>query len=501
MVCAGFAGEAHAGRIKEKDIRAHIAVLASDEFEGRGPGTAGEEKTVNYIREQWAKAGLVPAAQPQGSDEQSWFQNVPLTVYAPLRQEADFIKGRRRLRFSNKDILLVGSDPLYEKTGLPMLFVGTGLTSDGKAVADVAGKAVLLLEEAATDAPDDLKPLRRRVQLMADAGADAVISVLSDQTWKGAQRRFSRPVTRLANRDNRAPLQGVVSTEFAVGLVSASGGDWDKLSSSAYDPDFKAKAIGVRANFQVESRVDDFTSRNVIGKIAGQRPGSGAVLFMGHWDHFGLCGNEEDEDKICNGAVDNASGIAVLMAVAEKLARKKHDRDIYFMATTAEESGLLGAYHFASNPSFPLDKMAIALNLDTAAVAPKGSDVAIIGEGQGRMKPVLRKMLKKQRRKLDASGEADVFIRRQDGWTLTQDGYPAYIISSAFGDMELLNSFLAGNYHGPDDELTKATELGGATQDANLHVRMGRYFASIKKYSLPPSPVEIKKRAEASGGK
>jgi len=193
--------------------------------------------------------------------------------------------------------------------------------------------------------------------------------------------------------------------------------------------------------------------------------------------------------------------------VARKLARKKHDRDIYFLATTAEESGLLGARHFASNPPFALGHMAVALNLDTAAVAPKGSSVAVIGEEQEWLKPILQKMLRRQRRSLAKSNEANIFLRRQDGWALTQNGYPAYMVSSAFGDLDLLSEFLEGEYHGPADELRDETQLGGATQDANLHVRLGRYFASLRKNPelFPPqlkSPSQLtRKSAEDSGAR
>ena len=203
---------------------------------------------------------------------------------------------------------------------------------------------------------------------------------------------------------------------------------------------------------------------------------------MAHWDHLGICEPDGVADRICNGAVDNASGIAVLTEVAEHLARKRHDRDMYFVATTAEESGLLGAYAFAESPPLPLDQFVLSLNIDTIAIAPRGAKVAIIGRGTSKLDSAVEAVARKAGRQIESSTNANAFIQRQDGWALTQKGVPALMVGGSFADLELMGKFLGTDYHGPEDELNDKTELGGAAEDADLHIALGTYFADARKY-------------------
>ena len=468
--------------IKESDIREHIAVLASDDFEGRAPGTAGEDKTINYIAEEWGSAGLSPASR-----NGDWFDPVPLMSYKPISDEVRFKRNRRSLRFNQKDIILVGNSTDYTKKAVPVHFAGTGLRADGSIVTDVAGKAVLMLLDVPEDVKSEFRSPRKRSAAMIADGAEAVIYITSSDDWKATLRRFRRASINLKGQRARAPIQGAISTEFAVGLVTSGGRDWDKLLAKGDGSDFNGIDLGITGEFNVSTEISQIDSANVIGKIPGRKPGNGAVLFLGHWDHFGYCGDEGDEDRICNGAVDNASGIAVLIEVAEKLARKKHDRDIYFLATTAEERGLFGAYEYARNPAFPLKDVVIALNIDTIAIAPRGAKVAIVGRGTTPLDKVVEKVARKQKRKIEETDDANAFIERQDGWALTEQGVPALMVGGSFADMELLQKFLSGPYHGVDDELTDETELGGAAEDADLHVALGKYFASTRKYKRAAS--------------
>jgi len=240
--------------------------------------------------------------------------------------------------------------------------------------------------------------------------------------------------------------------------------------------------LGIDADFEVRTDIYRFNSSNVIGKLAGRKKGSGAVLFTGHWDHLGICGPEDAPDRICNGAVDNASGIAVLTEVAQRLAKKRHDRDIYFLATTGEESGLLGAYAYTDKPVFPLKDIVISLNVDTIAIAGRNSKVAIIGRGTTPLDATVEAVAKKAGRAIESSTDSNEFIQRQDGWALAQKGVPALMVGGSFADLDLLQKFLGSDYHGPNDELTDKTELGGAAEDADLHIALGTYFADSRKY-------------------
>lgn len=463
----------------EDSIRAHIAVLASDEYEGRAPGTAGEEKTVNYIAQQWAKAGLKPAAK-----DGSWFDPVPLVERGPGNAKYIFKSHDRKLRFAANDIILIGGETNYHYENLQVVFGGYGIKADGSAIDGVAGKAVLILSDRPESFKKELRSASARQDLLAKAGAEAVILVADSDggNWSATRRRlYSRPIA-LKSREIRAPLEGAISSEFAVGLVTAAGKDWDRLLLLAKEPGFSLVDLGINADLDVSSYVHRFVSNNVIGKISGRKKNSGAVLFLGHWDHLGICRPDSDVDKICNGAVDNASGIAVLTEIARSLALKSHDRDIYFLATTGEESGLLGAYEFADNPTVPLEEIIIALNIDTIAVGPKGAKVAIIGQDNSRIETIIQATAKKLGRNVVSSDDANAFIQRQDGWALTQKNIPSFMISGSFADMELLQKFLVSDYHGPDDELNETVELGGAVEDTALHIALGSIFASLRKF-------------------
>lgn len=477
VVVLGVSVPALAKGVSETDLREHIAVLASDEFEGRKPGTEGEAKTVKYIAEQWAKAGLKPAA-----GDGSWFEPVPLIQRGRGDATYAFNAKGRKLRIVSDEIVLIGKEAVYAKKDLPVVFTGIGVKSDGSVGADVAGKLALVLFEA-DNAPAKMKSPRARREALIEAGAEGVIFVGDSQgNWPTLRRQLlSRPIG-LESRERRANLEGAISSEFAVAMVTAAGRDWDKLRAHAKGADYAGESLGVEADFNVTTDIYRFKSSNVIGKLAGKKKGSGAVLYMGHWDHLGICAPEDAPDRICNGAVDNASGIAVLTEVAQRLAKKRHDRDIYFIATTAEESGLLGAYAYADKPVFPLEDIVISLNVDTIAIAPRNSKVAIIGRGTTSLDATVEAVARKSGRAIESSTDANEFIQRQDGWALAQKGVPALMVGGSFADLDLMQKFLGSDYHGPNDELTDQTELGGAAEDADLHIALGNYFADTRKY-------------------
>ncbi len=477
VVALAAALPAWAKGVSEADLREHIAVLASDDYEGRAPGTEGENKTIAYIAQSWKAAGLKPAAT-----DGSWYDPVALVSRGQGTTQADFSAGTRKLRVASDDIVLIGKDDRFTKK-LPMMFGGFGVKADGSAIDDVAGSAVLIFLDSPDFAPANMQSARARRDALVAAGAEAVIVVAeSAANWAAVRRQLlSRPIS-LAAKETRAALEGAISSEYAVALTTAGGRDWDTLRKAAKAENYAGEALGIDGNFDVTTDVRRFTSQNVVGKLPGKKKNSGALLYMGHWDHLGICEPEGTADRICNGAVDNASGIAVLTEVAERLAKKRHDRDIYFVATTAEESGLLGAYALAEAPPVPLDSIVLSLNVDTIAIAPRGAKVAIIGRGTSKLDSVVETVARKAGRKIEASTDANAFIQRQDGWALTQKGVPALMVGGSFADLSLLQKFLGGDYHGADDELTDTTQLGGAAEDADLHIALGRHFADTRKY-------------------
>ncbi len=469
---------AHAKPVSEAELRKHIEILASDEFEGREPGTEGERKTLAYLQAEWSKAGVKPAA-PDGS----WLQPVNLVRRGPQQASVHFFARGEKLRVVGDDFLLIGKEPQYKALKLPAIFVGHGVNAQGQVTADVKGKLVFLLADDAEFLPADKKQVRNRRYALIDAGAEAVIAVSGEQFDFPVYRRalLSRPVA-MESREKRAMLEGVVSPQYMVALVTAAGGDWDKLRAASRSADYAGQSLGIAVDLEVASDVNRFVSNNIIGKLPGRKPGSGSILLLGHWDHFGVCRPEGEADRICNGAVDNASGMAVLLSVAQRLGKSKFDRDIYFLGTTAEESGLLGAYAFAANPPMPLQDIKVALNVDTIAIAPRGAKVAIIGRGKTELDGEIEVIAKKAGRKIETSSDANAFLQRQDGWALMEKKVPALMVGGAFADLGKLEVFLKSDYHGPEDEVVDSLQLGGAAEDADLHIALARYFADARKY-------------------
>ena len=243
---------------------------------------------------------------------------------------------------------------------------------------------------------------------------------------------------------------------------------------------------GGQAEFhRVMNAMGAVTSNNVVGKVAGRNPDGKAVILMAHWDHLGLCRPAGEPDRICNGAIDNASGMAALLTVAARVAAMKLDRDVWFVFTGAEEWGLFGAKAFAAKPPMPLESIVAGFNLDTIAVAPAGMPVAMVSEKNSPLASLVKDATASMGRAWDGDDEAAPFIERQDGWPLTQKKVPMVMAGGSFSDMKRLRDFLGKDYHGQDDELTVRTDLGGAVEDANLHVELVRRAASR---SFQPKP-------------
>jgi Zn-dependent M28 family amino/carboxypeptidase len=207
------------------------------------------------------------------------------------------------------------------------------------------------------------------------------------------------------------------------------------------------------------------------------------VLIVAHWDHFGRCAAPPAEDQICNGAIDNASGIAVLTEAARRLAKGPAiDRDVYFLATTAEELGLLGAHAFAENPPLPLNSIVAAFNIDSVALLPAGRPFAIVGKGLTRLDPHIAAAAKAAKKKLVEGNAANAFVERQDGWALLKHDVPAVMVSSSWSDIAVVERFFEGDYHRASDQLAgKGIELGGAADDVMFLVALTRWFGDPKK--------------------
>ena len=466
--------------VTEAQLADHIRVLASDAFEGRAPGTEGEDRTIAYIVGEWAKAGL----EAVSGSTTPWLQPVPFIETQALSGSAKFKVNGRDFALEDDGIILTGRDPSVALTDVPTIFVGYGVDGAGKVNADVKGKLAIMLFDNAPFG-DKLPRYRERRQLLADAGASAVLVIATDAVpWAQLREAAGSKAMRLASAKQGAPVTGFLSLEAADALLKKAGQNGSAMRDAANSSDYKGLALPVTAEIATQSAIRSFASNNIIAKLPGAKPDGKAVLFLGHWDHLGICGVAGDADRICNGAVDNASGIAVLIEVAKRLASgTRPDRDIYFMATTAEEKGLLGANYFADHPVVPLGDITVALNVDTIAISPRGTPVATIGRGKPAYDAVVRETATKLGRKIDDDGEADAFIQRQDGWALGAKGVTSLMVGGSFSDMKLLEAFLGSDYHTAADNFSDKIPLGGAAEDADLHVALGRAFADTKRWS------------------
>jgi hypothetical protein len=465
--------------VTEAQLADHIKILASDAFEGRAPGTEGEDRTIAYIVGEWAKAGLV--AVPGSTTP--WLQPIPFVETQSLSSAAKFKVNGRDFALEDDGIILTGRDPSVTLTNVPAVFVGYGVDGAGKVNADVKGKLAIMLFDNAPFG-DKLPRYRERRQLLADAGASGVLVIATDAVpWAQLRESAGSKAVRLSSAKQGAAVTGFLSLEAADALLQKAGQNGSAMRDAAKSADYKGAALPVTVGVTTQSTVRSFASNNIIAKLPGAKPDGKAVLFLGHWDHLGICGAEGDADRICNGAVDNASGIAVLIEVAKRLASgSRPDRDIYFMATTAEEKGLLGANYFADHPVVPLGDITVALNVDTIAISPRGTPVATIGRGKPAYDAIVREVATKLGRKIDDDGEADAFIQRQDGWALGAKGVTSLMVGGSFSDMKLLEAFLSSDYHTAADNFSDKIPLGGAAEDADLHVALGRAFADTKKW-------------------
>lgn len=456
----------------ESALRRHIEVLASDEFDGRQPGTEGETKTLRYLAREWFDMGLVSGTNIPGKD---WFAPVELVERTPRTQRAVFFRGRQRIALADNSAFVVTSGLRGLVENAPILFVGQG---GGAALprSELAGRIALMLDSGATG-----RETSDRAGRLLDGGAAAVITVLDGM----------HPLTEVVARRHRAgyalasdtlggDLEAFLTPE-ALGTLLPVGTSLAAIRKEAQGAGFSPRLLGVAATLEATSRETRIHTHNLIGRIPGRNPSAGAVLLLAHWDHFGECVSPPAQDLICNGAIDNASGVAIITEAARQLVRGRPlDRDVYVLATTAEELGLLGAQAFAENPPLPLNRIVAAFNVDSSGLVPRGLPVTVIGKGMTGIDADIEGVIKRMRRSVSAV-DANRFVRRQDIWALMQHDVPTVMASSAYSDEARLNRFMETTYHRPNDQAV-GLELGGAAEDVALQVELVRHFASEKSY-------------------
>lgn len=466
----------------EEDLLRHIEILASEEFEGRQPGTVGEALTASYIASEFSAAGIRPGYNG------NYLQPVALVDRSDLRAILRG-PGNAALDSADGEIIAMGNQEEVSIDNLPVVFVGYGLEAgdtESRANTDLRydGQAVLLLR-GAPDAIDNPPSFRTRLAYYRERGATAIIGIaLPDTPWDASLNSLRFRQTYLA-ADARSPVEAIISAAGYDQHLAGSVGAYTELTRLAQAQGFTGQQLDLQISLRVTTRVYRYDGINVVGYIPGSGTSGEAIIFSAHHDHFGICRPDDPDNQICNGAVDNASGTAAVIEIARTLAADEQAvRDIYFVTTTAEESGLLGAIAFVEAPPLPLENILAVFNLDTIAIAPRGEAVGIIGRGMTPLDTLIDQVAVEHGRTVDTGLEMNSFVRRNDAWAFLERGVAAVMTGGSFTDPELLNGFLGGRYHRNTDEI-EGIELGGAHEDTLLHIELGRAFSDPQRYPTP----------------
>lgn len=473
-------------------IARHIEILASDAYEGRAPGTDGEEKTVAYIVERMKAAGVQPG------NRGSWFQDVPLIEVAPSTSailKVEGAKGGAALEWGEEAVILTPrAVPSARLDNSELVFAGYGLSApqrgwDDFAGADVAGKTVVMLGGL----PDSLKDIdtngatSAKVAEAVKRGATSTMVVLpgavTDEQWKAFVDGERRPDLQLDGKQSGPVVDVRVRHAAADRLFAASGDDFAALAAAAGKPGFKAIPLKSRASVQLDGNVRRFASKNIVAMLPGAKRPDEYVLFLAHWDHLGRCAPGQP-DPICNGAIDNASGVGGLIELARAFARgKRPDRSILFLATTAEEGGLMGARHYVEHPVVPLARTVGGLGADTIASGGAPADIVVLGGGLSpEMDRIIAAAARSQRRQVVADKAGEDFFQRSDHHPFAAAGVPVLIATSVFGPgvRAATDKYLAEHYHKPSDEYRRGMPLAGAALDIDLAYRVGLRLANSR---------------------
>ncbi len=511
------------------DLAQHIKALASDEFEGRAPGTKGEELTVKYLTEQFKKLGLKP-----GNPDGTFVQKVPLVGYTPTTGFS-FDVGGKKMDFAADDYLALSTTfkPDVKVTNSDVVFVGYGVVApeygwDDFKGLDVKGKTiVMLVNDPQIPDPNDPSKLDDKIfkgkamtyygrwtykyEIASEKGAAAAI-IVHEEATAGYPMKALNSIRQenfgiKGSEKGRVQVESWVSFDKAKELFAAAGQDLLALKKAALSKDFKPVALNAKANLSVKSVVREVASQNVIAKLEGTDPKlkDEYVIYTAHWDHMGRDAKLPG-DQIFNGALDNASGTACLIEWAKAFAKAPPKRSVLFLAVTAEEKGLLGARYYAMNPLYPLNKTLANINMDGINQWGKTKDITVVGLGNSTLDDILAEACKTQGRTIKADPEPEKgFFYRSDHFEFAKQGVPAldpdggddYINKPAGYGKQKREEYTKKDYHGPTDEVKADWDLTGAVDDLQLLFLVGHNVANGDKWPEWKPGTEFKAKREA----
>ena len=522
--------------IQANDMMQHTKVLSADEYEGRGPGTKGEELSVKYLTEQFQRLGLKP-----GNPDGTYVQKVPLTGFA-AQPTASFTADGKKINLEfPKDFVAVSRRfvPESKVENSDIVFVGYGVVApeygwdDYKGV-DVRGKTIVMLinDPAVPDATDptklDAKMFKGnamtyygrwtyKYEIASAKGAAAAIIVHETgpagypyEVVSGSWARENFDIQSPDKNMGRVAVESWITTDRAKELFTAGGQDFDALKKAAVTKDFQPVTLNAKANFDIKNTLREINSNNVVAKVEGSDPTlkNEYVIYSAHWDHLGR-DPKLPGDQIYNGALDNASGTAALLEIAEaftKLATPPK-RSVLFLAVTAEEKGLLGAKYYATNPLYPLNKTAANINMDGVNQWGKTKDITMVGDDNSTLIDLLKQTASAQGRVVKPDPEPEKgFYYRSDHFEFAKQGVPAlytdagqdYIGKDPTYSKQKRDEYTEKDYHKVSDQIKPDWDLSGAVEDAQMLTWIGYRIAQEQKLPEWKPGTEFKAKRDES---
>jgi Zn-dependent M28 family amino/carboxypeptidase len=509
----------------------HTKILSSDEFEGRAPGTKGEERSVGYLGDQFKLAGLEP-----GNTDGTYVQKVPLVGITPEPAPLVLQKGTQKETLKWKDDVVAWTKHVAEKASLDnseMVFVGYGVVApefnwdDYKGV-DVKGKTIVMLVND-PPVPDPNNPTELdpktfggkamtyygrwtyKYEIAAQKGAAAALivheTIPAGYPFNVVQGKTGEQFDLVTPDKNmgRASIEGWLSLDRSRSLMQLAGQDFDALKAQAATRDFKPVPLGVTASMTIRNKLRTIQSRNVLGKLPGSDPTlkDEYVIYTAHWDHFG-----KGPEGIFHGAEDDALGCAALieMARAFKQVTPPPRRSILFLAVTAEEQGLLGSQYYATMPIYPLAKTVANINMDSWNVHGRTKDLTLIGFGASDLDDYARDAAGEQGRIVHGDAEPEKgFYYRSDHFNFAKEGVPAlnpdagvdYIGKPADYAKKTRDEWNEKRYHQPSDVVLPDWDFSGTTEDLKVLFAVGYRVAQADKMPEWKPGTEFRAKREA----
>ncbi|MGI8842574.1 MAG: M28 family metallopeptidase [Gemmatimonadaceae bacterium] len=523
---------AAAQAIDSAQLLTRINDLAADSMEGRSPGTPGEEKTVAYLTSAFQALGLEP-----GNPDGTYIQNVDLIGYES-RPSVAFTAGGRTIPARYPTEYVASSRHDRAKTTVDnseIVFVGYGVVApeydwDDYKGLDVTGKTIIMLvNDPAVKSTGDTSQLDTamfngnamtyygrwtyKYEIASEKGAAAALIVHetgpAGYPYAVVEGSFSREQIDVPspNADDRVAVEGWLALGKARELINAAGYDFDSLKTAATRKDFRPVTLNARASFDIDIGVRRIQSKNVVAKLPGSELPDEYVVYTAHWDHLGRDTTVQG-DQIFNGALDNASGTASMIEIAEAFTRLETPprRSILFLAVTAEEKGLLGAKYYASNPLYPLDHTVANINLDGINQWGSTSDLTVVGLGNSSLDDVLTRVLAAENRTVRADAEPEKgFYYRSDHFEFAKQGVPALYVDAgtefvgrdAGYGMQKREEYTSTDYHALSDHVKPDWDLSGAIDDARVLFRVGYVVAQTPAIPEWKQGTEFKARRDS----